>query len=51
MIYGKWMKNLTLTVKKLFKRRKLQGTVGIRLSDIYGNRMVKACPIAEWFVN
>ena len=28
-----------------------QGTVGIQLPDMSGNRMVKTCPIAEWFIN
>ena len=26
----------------------LVDTVGIRLTDMSGNRMVKTCPIAEW---
>ena len=35
------------------KRRILAiaGTVGIRLPDVSGNRMVETCLIAKWFVN
>ena len=29
----------------------MAGTVGIQLSDMFGNQMAKSSPIAEWSVN
>ena len=58
------LKNLNILNNKLFlilgfwkvktafcEKRNFAYTVGIRLSDTSGNRMVNMCPIAEWSVN
>ena len=39
----------SLTVRIILPKM-LGSTVGIRLLDMNGNRMVKTCPRAEWFV-